>query len=211
MNYSTILSATFCHLLHICLLLFAILAHSFFVCACVPVCVCAGTGNAGARNCKYLERITVNDHPCCDNCNWKQYAVHAPDVPLSHIADFEKHAKELKVDPPVQEMPVQSMITYPSAGDVLCAKKMGCACEETVVGPDEAQVKAAAATAATTTSSSSSSGCGTAAAECKTPTVHVKGIAWGGGGEGINRVDVSLDGGRTFTRAEQLPAPIKQV
>ncbi len=42
------------------------------------------------------------------------------------------------------------------------------------------------------------------------PTVRVKGVAWGGGGEGVNRVDVSLDGGKTFTRAELKEAPVKQ-
>ena len=40
--------------------------------------------------------------------------------------------------------------------------------------------------------------------------MSVKGIAWGGGGAGINRVDVSLDGGKTFTKADVLPNPVKQ-
>merc|ERR1712151_870359 len=38
----------------------------------------------------------------------------------------------------------------------------------------------------------------------------VKGIAWGGGGSGINRVDVSVDNGKTFTRAEVLDKPIEE-
>jgi hypothetical protein len=33
--------------------------------------------------------------------------VHAPDVPLSKLAEFEVHKAELKKDPVVQEMPVQ--------------------------------------------------------------------------------------------------------
>lgn len=74
------------------------------------------------------------------------------------------------MDPAVQEMPVQSFITTPSAGDVLSIK----------TDKDGRKI------------------------------VPVKGIAWGGGGEGINRVDVSLDGGKTFTRAELLPNPIQQ-
>jgi len=41
-------------------------------------------------------------------------------------------------------------------------------------------------------------------------TVKVKGIAWGGGGQGINRVDVSLDDGNHFTRAQVLDTPIQQ-
>merc|ERR1712083_158957 len=34
--------------------------------------------------------------------------------------------------------------------------------------------------------------------------------AWGGGGRGVNRVDVSLDNGKNFTRAEMLEKPIEQ-
>jgi len=40
-------------------------------------------------------------------------------------------------------------------------------------------------------------------------TLCVKGIAWGGGGSGINRVDVSLDDGKTFTRADMLESEKK--
>jgi len=40
--------------------------------------------------------------------------------------------------------------------------------------------------------------------------VTVRGIAWGGGGSAVNRVDVSIDGGETWTRAELLPRPIQQ-
>ena len=39
---------------------------------------------------------------------------------------------------------------------------------------------------------------------------QVKGFAWGGGGAGINRVDVSLNGGKTFTRADLMESPVKQ-
>ena len=99
----------------------------------------------------------MTDTPCSCNSNWKQYAVHAPDVPLRKIADFEEHHVELKMDPAVQEMPVQSLITSPAAGDILSAAKAGYR------------------------------------------SVFVKGIAWGGGGSGVNRVDVSLNGGKNFT------------
>lgn len=61
----------------------------------------------------------MTPNPCLDAGNWKQYAVHAPDVPLFKLAEFEEHHVELKMDPVVQEMPVQSMITVPSAGDEL--------------------------------------------------------------------------------------------
>ena len=70
-------------------------------------------GHAGARNCKFLEKVTVTDTACKGDSNWKQYAVHAPDVPIEKIAEFNEYKEELMADPPVQEMPVQSMITSP--------------------------------------------------------------------------------------------------
>jgi len=125
-------------------------------------------GFAGARNCKYLQMIEVTDKPCLGNSNWKQYAVHSPDVELIKIMEFEKYKPELSKDPPVMEMPVQSLITGPSAGDLLA-----------VGNGDKRKVK-------------------------------VKGIAWGGGGSAVNRVDVSIDGGENWTRADMLPRPIEQ-
>lgn len=136
-------------------------SHGYPIRAIVP-------GHAGARNCKFLEKVTITDTPCKEFCNWKQYAVHAPDVAMRKIAEFDVYKNELKQDPAVQEMPVQSMITSPSAGDILCATKNGA------------------------------------------KSIFVKGIAWGGGGQGINRVDVSLDNGKNFTRADVLENPIEQ-
>lgn len=134
--------------------------HGYPIRAIVP-------GFAGARNCKFLERVTVTTVPCAESSNWPQYAVHAPDVPLYKLLDSEIYAKELKIDPPVNELPIQSFITSPAAGDILAKVK----CSD---------------------------------------GVFVKGIAWGGGGSGINRVDVSIDGGKNFTRADLLDNPIKQ-
>lgn len=136
-------------------------SHGFPVRAIVP-------GHAGARNCKFLEKVSVTDIACKDDANWKQYAVHAPDVPVQKIAEFNLNKEELVRDPPVQEMPVQSMITHPSPHDVIAAVKSGCR------------------------------------------SITVKGIAWGGGGLGVARVDVSADGGEHFTRAELLEKPIKE-
>jgi len=134
---------------------------------------CIVPGHAGARNCKYLCQVEITDKPCNGNSNWKQYAVHAPDVPVLKIMEFDKYKSELVLDPPVQEMPVQSMITCPSAGDIISVSKYG---------KDPS----------------------------KPLTVKVKGIAWGGGGSAINRLDVSLDGGQNFTSATLLERPIKQ-
>ena len=38
----------------------------------------------------------------------------------------------------------------------------------------------------------------------------MKGLAWGGGGLGVARVDVSVDGGDHFTRADLITKPIKE-
>ena len=83
-------------------------------------------GHAGARNCKFLERVTITDQACKGDSNWKQYAVHAQDVPVRKIAEFNLHKPELMADPPVQEMPVQSLITTPSPNDIISAIKSGC-------------------------------------------------------------------------------------
>ena len=40
---------------------------------------------------------------------------------------------------------------------------------------------------------------------CELDSLEIKGFAWSGGGKGIVRVDVSLDGGRTWVRGAQLP------
>lgn len=40
-------------------------------------------------------------------------------------------------------------------------------------------------------------------------TITIKGVAWAGGGSGINRVDVSIDGGKVYTAAE-LFKPVSQ-
>ena len=125
-------------------------------------------GHAGARNCKFLEKVTITNNACKEDANWKQYAVHAPDVPLRKIAEFEKYKPELMMDPAVQEMPVQSLITHPSPNEMVAAAKEGC------------------------------------------KSITVKGIAWGGGGAGVNRVDVSLDNGVNFTRADLLEKEVKQ-
>merc|ERR1712156_464591 len=125
-------------------------------------------GHAGARNCKFLEKVTITNNACKEDANWKQYAVHAPDVPLRKIAEFEKYKPELMMDPAVQEMPVQSLITHPSPNEMVAAAKEGC------------------------------------------KSITVKGIAWGGGGAGVNRVDVSLDNGENFTRADLLEKEVKQ-
>jgi len=136
-------------------------SHGFPVRAIIP-------GHAGARNCKFLEKVTVTAAACKDDSNWKQYAIHAPDVDVEKIAEFNVYKEELMQDAPVQQMPVQSLITKPTPNEIVAAAKSGC------------------------------------------KSITVKGLAWGGGGLGINRVDVSLDNGEHFTRAELIDKPITQ-
>ena len=47
----------------------------------------------------------------------------AHNVSIRKIAEFNKNKTELLKDPPVQEMPVQSMITKPSPHHILAAAK----------------------------------------------------------------------------------------
>ena len=72
-----------------------------------------------------MEKITITDTACKGDSNWKQYAVHAPDVPVKKIAEFNVYKSELMQDPPVQEMPVQSLITNPLPNEILAAAKAG--------------------------------------------------------------------------------------
>ena len=60
------------------------------------------SGHAGARNCKFLERVVISQAPCIGDANWKQYAVHAPDVTVRKIAEFNLNKFELMGDSPVQ-------------------------------------------------------------------------------------------------------------
>ena len=113
MNLIVIFSV-FC-LVRFDLILYYKVFHSFFL-----------AGHPGARNCKFLERVTITDQACKGDSNWKQYAVHAQDVPVRKIAEFNLHKPELMADPPVQEMPVQSLITTPSPNDIISAIKSGC-------------------------------------------------------------------------------------
>lgn len=85
--------------------------------------------------------------------------MHAGDVPLNKLMEFEKFSLELKKDAAVQEMPVQSFITSPSAGDIIALVRK--------------QQKDAGKV-----------GQSDAAAE-PVLSVKVKGMAWSGGGEGM--------------------------
>ena len=83
--------------------------------------------------------------------------MHAGDVPLNKLMEFEKFSLELKKDAAVQEMPVQSFITSPSAGDIIALVRKQQK-QDTKDGKSDAE---------------------------PVLSVKVKGMAWSGGGEGV--------------------------
>ncbi|XP_067320039.1 sulfite oxidase, mitochondrial [Anolis sagrei] len=104
-------------------------------------------GIVGARNVKWLAKITVSPEESPSHWQQKDYKGFSPGVTWDTV-DFSKA-------PAIQDMPVQSAITEPSA--------------QTVIRPGE---------------------------------LTVKGYAWSGGGRRVIRVDVSLDGGKSWREAE---------
>nr|XP_006131248.1 sulfite oxidase, mitochondrial [Pelodiscus sinensis] len=104
-------------------------------------------GVVGARNVKWLGRISVSREESQSHWQQNDYKGFSPSVDWDTV-DFS-------TAPAIQELPVQSAITEPAPG--------------AAVPPGE---------------------------------LTVKGYAWSGGGRGVGRVDVSLDGGRTWHVAE---------
>lgn len=117
-------------------------------------------GHAGARQPKWLHKITIKP----EAAGVLQCLGFAPDI------TFEK---DLQTWPPkmmsqsrvVQEMPVQSLVTWPP--------------QNGTVGTQGRK------------------------------TIPIKGVAWSGGGSGIHRVDVSVNGGVDFTAASMFK-PVEQ-
>ena len=124
-------------------------------------------GHAGARQCKWLNKVIVATEESDRPWHQKSYRGFAPDVTFEDDLHHWPHGLRLDLAPIVQEMPVQSLVCQPAINDVIG------------VGKDADEVE-------------------------------VKGVAWSGGGRGINRVDVSIDGGETFTAAE-LVKPVQQI
>ncbi|XP_061883632.1 sulfite oxidase, mitochondrial isoform X1 [Entelurus aequoreus] len=112
--------------------------HGFPVRVVVP-------GTVGARNVKWLAKITVSAEESGSHWQQNDYKGFSPATDWDSV-DF-------KSAPAIQELPVQSAVTTPADG--------------TVVSRDDEQLT-------------------------------VKGYAWSGGGREVVRVDVSLDGGKTW-------------
>ncbi|XP_054641840.1 sulfite oxidase, mitochondrial [Dunckerocampus dactyliophorus] len=116
--------------------------HGFPVRVVVP-------GTVGARNVKWLSKITVSAEESSSHWQQNDYKGFSPATDWDTV-DF-------KSAPAIQELPVQSAITTPTDGTVISRSS-----EE----------------------------------------LTVKGYAWSGGGREVVRVDVSLDGGKTWQVAQ---------
>ncbi|XP_023689510.1 sulfite oxidase, mitochondrial [Paramormyrops kingsleyae] len=116
--------------------------HGFPVRVVVP-------GIVGARNVKWLDKIVLSEVESSSHWQQNDYKGFSPGTDWDTV-DF-------KSAPAIQELPVQSAITWPAEGAVL---------------------------------------------DHSLGEVTVKGYAWSGGGREIVRVDVSLDGGKTWQVAK---------
>lgn len=116
--------------------------HGFPVRVVVP-------GVVGARNVKWLGKIVLSEVESSSHWQQNDYKGFSPGTDWDTV-DF-------KSAPAIQELPVQSAITWPPEGAVL---------------------------------------------DHSLGEVTVKGYAWSGGGREIVRVDVSLDGGKTWQVAK---------
>lgn len=111
-------------------------------------------GTVGARNVKYVHKITLSSEESPSFWQQRDYKGFPPNVDYSR-EDYWKFAGDS-----IQELPVQSAITEPK--------------NDTTFTVDDAE---------------------------DSSIVTIKGYAWSGGGRNIIRVDVSIDGGKTWTPA----------
>lgn len=122
-------------------------------------------GHVGARQVKWLHKITLSNEPSQKSYQCKSYLHFAPDVTFEKdLAEWPP--KRLDQGPVIHEQPVTSFVCNPPQNCTMGAKG----------GLDE---------------------------------ITLKGVSWSGGGRKIERVDVSIDGGKNWTAAE-LYKPIEQ-
>lgn len=182
--------------------------HGFPLRAIVP-------GHVAARSVKWLNRIAVSDEESTSQWQRRDYKCFGPNEGSS--PDWDRY-------PAIQEMPITSAVTGVWVGG--CVREAGQKAPwmlrrtdehraapgvrdlsgwrrehhldqpppQTATASDSSPGKAAAAAAAATT----------AAPDDETVPVALTGYAYSGGGKHIIRVDVSVDGGRTWDQAELL-------
>ena len=157
--------------------------HGFPLRAVVP-------GHVAARSVKWLTRVAVADEESPAQWQRRDYKCFGPNEGAPSAADWERY-------PAIQEMPVTSAVTRVWAGQDALRRPWAAAL--LAAAPDDGP------------------GGRRAAAGVKDPhawqaahlarggdaePVAVAGYAYSGGGRAVVRVDVSLDGGRTWDQAE---------
>ena len=118
-------------------------------------------GTVGARNVKFLSKISVSDVESSSFWQQRDYKGFPPGI------DYNSSFYWKRAGPSIQELPVQSAILEPSDGYVLTE-------------------------------------------DDKNDGLVIRGYAWSGGGRGIVRVDVTLDGGKTWREADLHEDGLKQ-
>lgn len=141
-------------------------------------------GHVAARSVKWLSKIVVSDEESPSQWQRKDYKCFGPNVGAKPDWDSA---------PAIQVMPVTSAITRVWAGD--CIRKGRVPWLGTGVAGSKLEEWSAPKK-----EDSSNTETSTTASE----PIAVQGYAYSGGGREISRVDISLDGGRTWDQAELL-------
>ncbi|KAK3321845.1 Oxidoreductase, molybdopterin-binding domain-containing protein [Apodospora peruviana] len=165
--------------------------HGFPLRAIVP-------GNVAARSVKWLSKIVVSDEESHSQWQRRDYKSFGPNEGAN--PDWDRARS-------IQEMPVTSAITGVWVGE--CVRRGKVPWGFTKTGDSSAVVDIAAQEKVVGFTPKDRLAPATTAIEkhsCpdKTPAepVAIQGYAYSGGGRGIARVDVSLDGGKTWDQAE---------
>ena len=141
-------------------------------------------GNVGARQVKWLHKIKLSDKESDKSYHQKSYLGFSPDVTFENALS-EWPPKRLDQAPIIQEQPVTSFICNPPQNAIVGESPHSF----TDAALSHAEFRCAGVKGAT--------------------DFTFKGVSWSGGGRKIERVDVSMDGGESWTAAE-LYKPIEQ-
>lgn len=137
--------------------------HGFPARALVP-------GFAGARNCKWIQEVSLEMAPSMKPWHENAYRGFSPDITFAddlfiwedaekvNLRHVEGLSKQKNLGPIALEQPIQSVVCNPPPNAVLGGEGM--------------------------------------------EYIEVKGVAWSGGGRNVHRVDVSIDGGKSFVGTE---------
>ena len=168
--------------------------HGFPLRAVVP-------GHVAARSVKWLSKIVVSDEESTSQWQRRDYKSFGPNEGAN--PDWDRA-------PAIQEMPVTSAITGVWVGD--CVRRgrvpwlghLSNSQQQQDQKPQTSQITDLAAATKTVGFTSSPTTTTTTTTTTETPAepIAVQGYAYSGGGRAIARVDVSLDGGKTWGQAD---------